>query len=151
MSNQLQWVKASNGYIPPRALCQGSDSDGQPLFIARAYFKDGLHPGKAAPHLKDGGFALGWGGASHSFNEYEVLCGAANSVQWVRATGPAKVEGVRLVDAGHEASGLLFVARASIGASLQLGKAGEHLMSGMSCAYGSGERNEKEYQVLAHA
>ncbi|KAJ2359470.1 hypothetical protein IWW50_001795 [Coemansia erecta] len=153
MSDQLQWVNASNGQLPPGALAQGSDTDGQPLYIARVHFKGGLHPGKAAPHLQDGGFALGWGGQAHPFNEYQVLCGSASRVQWVPMAGAARVpDGVRAVEAGHEQGGQpLFVARASVGASLQLGKAGAHLGNGMSCAYGSGERSEKSYQILAYA
>ncbi|KAI9481807.1 hypothetical protein LPJ78_002140 [Coemansia sp. RSA 989] len=151
--DQLQWVKASNGSIPERAIAQGSDTDGQPLYIARAYFKGGLQPGKAAPHLKDGGFVMGWGGRAHPLNEYFVLCGNASYIRWVPVTGPVKLdEGIRPVDAGHEAGGeKLFVGRASVGASMQLGKAGSHLNGGMSYAFGDGERNEKHYQVLVYA
>ncbi|KAI8318902.1 hypothetical protein GQ54DRAFT_240157, partial [Martensiomyces pterosporus] len=102
---------------------------GRPLFIARAFFKGGLHPGKAAPHLDDGGFAMGWGGSEHHLNQYFVLCGDVNTTQWVPFDGPVDLNGpCRLVEAGHEAGGEpLFVAKADVDWSQQLGKAGPHL------------------------
>ncbi|KAJ2799318.1 hypothetical protein H4R20_004486 [Coemansia guatemalensis] len=150
---QFQWVKQQNGAIPIHALSEGRESDGQPLFIAYGEFKGGLHPGKAAPHLADGGFALGWGGRAQRLNEYYVLCGDMNRAKWVDVQGgPARLDGsVRPVEAGREQNGKpLYVARASVGNSLQLGKAGPHLASGMSFAFGDGERNEKNYQILAY-
>lgn len=31
----VKWVRASNGFIPPGAVCGGIDKDGQPTFVAR--------------------------------------------------------------------------------------------------------------------
>ena len=30
----------------------GREKNGEPLYIARAYYKDGIHPGKAGRHLE---------------------------------------------------------------------------------------------------
>ncbi|KAJ1838175.1 hypothetical protein LPJ57_011209, partial [Coemansia sp. RSA 486] len=35
----LQWVNASNGQIPPQAVQGGVETDGTPLFVARAMYK----------------------------------------------------------------------------------------------------------------
>ncbi|PIA17200.1 hypothetical protein COEREDRAFT_41061 [Coemansia reversa NRRL 1564] len=149
---QFQWVKQQNGAIPLHGISQGGESDGRPLFIAYGEFKGGLHPGKAGPHLKDGGFALGWGGRAQRLNEYYVLCGDINRAKWINVNGPAKLdESERPVEAGREQNGQpLYIARATVGNSLQLGKAAPHLTSGMSFAFGDGERNEKNYQVLVY-
>lgn len=151
-ANSLHWVKSANGHIPSTALsAQGVERTGQPLYIARSHFKGGLQPGKAAPFLTDGGFAVGWGGTSHSLNEYEVLCGEANYTQWIPQQDALKTANLRLVEGGREADGrALYVARASIDNSLNLGKCGEHLAGGMSCAYGGRERVENQYMVLAY-
>ncbi|KAJ2002305.1 hypothetical protein GGI04_003396 [Coemansia thaxteri] len=150
MSRPFEWVRASNGAIPSNALAQGVEHDGQPLYIARAFFKGGLHPGKAAPHLANGGFAMGWGGRTQQLNEYFVLCGDVNRAQWLPAHGPVTADRRVLIEAGHEANGeRLYVARANVDNSQQLGKAGTHL-GGMSFSYGGAERGQEEYMVLAY-
>ncbi|KAJ1939190.1 hypothetical protein EC988_007383, partial [Linderina pennispora] len=50
----FQWVSCSNGHIPPNAVQGGIERDGKPLFVARAMYKGGLHPGKAGPHIQKG-------------------------------------------------------------------------------------------------
>ncbi|KAJ2508783.1 hypothetical protein IWW47_000430 [Coemansia sp. RSA 2052] len=149
----FEWVKASNGAIPSNAIAQGVERDGRPLYIARAFLKGGLHPGKAAPHLANGGFATGYGGRAQELNEYFVLCGDINRAQWIPAHGLAKQqrEGPALVEGGHEADGEpLFIAKANVDNSQQLGKASRQLRNGMSYSYGPAERNEKDYMVLAY-
>ncbi|KAJ1958671.1 hypothetical protein EC988_000172 [Linderina pennispora] len=152
MDSRFEWVAARDGAIPPRAIAGGVERDGRPLFIARAFFKGGLHPGKAAPHIQNGGFAMGWGGGEHNLNEYFVLCGNANAVQWVAVEGPVDLHApYRLLEAGKEADGVpLFVAKANFQNSQQLGKAGPHLSSGMSLGFGGREHNERNYHVLAY-
>ncbi|KAJ1959220.1 hypothetical protein GGI12_004451 [Dipsacomyces acuminosporus] len=149
---RFEWVEARDGAIPPRAIVGGVEKDGRPLFIARAFFRGGLHPGKAAPHLEDGGFAMGWGGREHHLSHYFVLCGDANATHWVPVEGPVDPNGqYRPVEAGHEEDGEpLYVAKANINWSQQLGKAGAHLRDGMSFGYGGGERSEHSYLILAY-
>ncbi|KAJ1807380.1 hypothetical protein LPJ56_004927 [Coemansia sp. RSA 2599] len=149
---QLEWVRATNGDIPATGIAEGVERDGRPLFIARAFYKGGLHPGKAAPHLADGGFELSWGGRVLRLNEYFVLCGDINRARWVPVSGAVPSAGsLRLVDGGHEESGLpLYIAKAAYNGSLQLGKAGSHLPNGMSFAFDNAERYKKDYFVLAY-
>ncbi|KAJ2830518.1 hypothetical protein FBU31_001860 [Coemansia sp. 'formosensis'] len=149
----FEWVKASNGAIPSNAIAQGVERDGRPLYIARAFFKGGLHPGKAAPHLANGGFATGYGGQTQELNEYFVLCGDINCAQWISQNGPVHKQdhGPALVEGGHEADGQpLYIAKANFNNSQQLGKAGYHLGNGMNFVYGDNERSQKNYMVLAY-
>jgi hypothetical protein len=41
-----KWVDASNGNIPEGAICLGNEKDGTPIFVARAAYNGGIHPGK---------------------------------------------------------------------------------------------------------
>lgn len=58
-----KWVKASKGEIPTAALYCGKESDGQSLFLARAEYVNGVHPGK----IRHGyaGARISWGGLEH--------------------------------------------------------------------------------------
>lgn len=50
----------------------GYDDDGTPLYIARASWKGGMHPGKAS--TKFSGAQIPYGGEEKMVNEYEILC-----------------------------------------------------------------------------
>ncbi|KAJ2596399.1 hypothetical protein GGF39_003466 [Coemansia sp. RSA 1721] len=149
---QLEWIRSQNGSIPATGIAQGVERDGRPLFIARGFYKGALHPGKAAPHLANGGFEFSWGGQAIRLNEYFVLSGDINRTKWVRVSGPVPQDNaLKLVDGGHEENGnLLYVAKAEHRGSLQLGKAGNHLPNGMSFAYDNKEEYKHEYYVLAY-
>ena len=51
----IRWVRSSGQLhlerLGARPVEGGRDSNGEPLFVARAEYKEGLHPGKAAAHL----------------------------------------------------------------------------------------------------
>ncbi|MCH7973158.1 MAG: DUF3421 domain-containing protein [Bacteroidetes bacterium] len=66
----IKWVEASDGYIPRHAVV-GGDEDGDKLYIARAYYRGGTHPGK----IKRGwdGCNIGYGGKEIMIRDYEVL------------------------------------------------------------------------------
>ena len=68
--NCIKWVEASDGYIPRNAVV-GGDEDGAKLYIARAFYKGGTHPGK----IKEGwnGCNIGYGGKEITLRNYEVL------------------------------------------------------------------------------
>ncbi|KAI7833714.1 hypothetical protein BX661DRAFT_177398 [Kickxella alabastrina] len=66
----LQWVSASNNHIPLNPVQGGIEKNGKPLFVARAMYKGGLHPGK-------GGCNIGWGHKEVAVADYQVLCGDA--------------------------------------------------------------------------
>ncbi|KAJ1812869.1 hypothetical protein LPJ56_005357, partial [Coemansia sp. RSA 2599] len=127
----LQWVNASNGQIPPQAVQGGVEADGTPLFVARAMYKGGLHPGKAGPHIQDGGCAIGWGHKEVNVPEYQVLCGDASQLRWINQSKELVIQGFRPVDAGHEETGEpLYVAKTLYEGSQQLGKCAPHIKKG---------------------
>ncbi|KAJ2638481.1 hypothetical protein GGF40_001617 [Coemansia sp. RSA 1286] len=147
----LQWVNASNGQIPPQAVQGGVETDGTPLFVARAMYKGGLHPGKAGPHIQDGGCAIGFGHKEVNVPEYQVLCGDASQLRWINQTKELVIQGFRPVDAGHEETGEpLYVAKTLHQGSQQLGKCAPHIKHGMSFPFGHKERTTDKYMVLAY-
>jgi len=70
----LRWVPSSGKFHPDRVnpVDGGRENDGTPLYIARAYYKDAVHPGKTSPNLN--GAYIPWGGKEVEVKEYEVLC-----------------------------------------------------------------------------
>ncbi|KAJ1905014.1 hypothetical protein IWQ60_012357 [Tieghemiomyces parasiticus] len=151
LRNLFQWVPASNGTIPPNAVQGGREGDGKPLYIARAFYKGGLQPGKAAPHL-DGAY-IAYDGKEVQLKEYFVLCGPGKALRWVACHGSVNFAGanVQPVSECHEESGEpLFIAKASYDGGEQIGKAGPHLRNGMVFGYADKERSAKEYFVLAY-
>ncbi|WP_370968185.1 DUF3421 domain-containing protein [Enterobacter wuhouensis] len=112
-----------------------------PLYIARAKFNGGIHPGKLVYGF---GMHIPWGGAEHVCREFEVYVGP---VKWVRVKGHEIPPGA--VQAGREADGkLLYVARANFPNGLFLGKAGTHLRKGGSISYQGKEWDVDDYEVL---
>ncbi|KAF8348132.1 carbohydrate-binding module family 12 protein [Amanita rubescens] len=72
----VHWVSVSGkvnlAYLKTRPVEGGKENDGTPLFIARAYHKDAVHPGKANPNF-DGAY-IPWGGKEVLIHQYEILC-----------------------------------------------------------------------------
>ena len=69
---EWKWVKASNGYIPDNAVVIGGrEANGQILFICRANYRGGVHPGKIRTEF--GGCNIPWGGKEIVVRDYEVL------------------------------------------------------------------------------
>ncbi|KAI7833697.1 hypothetical protein BX661DRAFT_177374 [Kickxella alabastrina] len=137
---KVHWVAASDNHIPPQAVQGGVEKDGTPLFVARARYRGGLHPGKAGQHIQDGGCAIGWG-------HKEVNLGNMRFC----AKDELVVQGFRPVEAGHEETGEpLFIAKSLYEGSQQLGKCAPHIKKGMSFPYGHKERTTDEYKVLAY-
>lgn len=58
------FVPATGGQVPPGAQPHGREGDGTQLFVARANFSGGVHPGK---------IRFDFHGAFISFNGKEVL------------------------------------------------------------------------------
>ncbi|KAJ2305902.1 hypothetical protein IWW55_001708, partial [Coemansia sp. RSA 2706] len=136
---------------PVHTACR-LEADGKPLFVARAMYKGGLHPGKASQHLENGGCNIGYAHREVAVSEYQVLCGDASKLKWVKQEGALNIQGFVPVEAGHEESGeKLFIGKTLHEGSQQLGKCAPHIKKGMSFAYGHKERETKEYMVLAYA
>ena len=66
-----KWVSATNQTIPASAIQSGHEPDGRPLFVCRARFEHGLHPGKIRRDLS--GCHIPWGGKERAVAQYEVL------------------------------------------------------------------------------
>ncbi|KAI8321704.1 hypothetical protein GQ54DRAFT_297814 [Martensiomyces pterosporus] len=155
LSNQqhtaaFEWVHASSKYIPANAVQGGIESSGLPLFIARAYYQDGLHPGKAGSHLPTGA-VIGYSWSEVHVLEYQILCGDGSRLRWIRQSGPLDISGFMPLCAGHEKNGdPLYVAKVVYAGSQQIGKCGSHLKGGSSFAYDGKERSATEYMILAY-
>ncbi|KAJ1894853.1 hypothetical protein LPJ66_004937 [Kickxella alabastrina] len=148
----LQWVSASNNHIPPNPVQGGIEKDGKPLFVARAMYKGGLHPGKVGQHLERGGCNIGWGHKEIAVTDYQVLCGDASKLRWVRQVGALNIQNFKPYPAGHEETGEpLYIAKTLYEGSQQLGKCAPHIKKGMAFPYGHKERDCSEYMVLAYA
>jgi len=72
----LRWVSSSGTFHPERLRVTpvegGRENDGTPLYIARAYYKEAVHPGKTSPNLN--GAFIPHSGKEVEVKEYEVLC-----------------------------------------------------------------------------
>ncbi|KAK9719240.1 hypothetical protein K7432_004934 [Basidiobolus ranarum] len=147
---KFEWVHATDGSVPPNAVQGGIEADGKPLFIARQYYQGGLHPGKAAPHLK--GLAIGYAGKEITLKEYYVLCGDARQLRWIECKGPVRTDSWKPIEGCEEKDGKpLYVAKVRTQGGEHLGKTGPHLKGGMNYSYGGKEKTHKDtYYVLAY-
>jgi len=67
----VRWEKAQDGAIPEGAIAAGHESNETVLFVARAEYEGGVHPGKVRPEF--GGANIPYGGQEIKVNPYEVL------------------------------------------------------------------------------
>lgn len=65
------WANASNGNIPNNAIQAGAEANGQPLYVCRAWYSGGIHPGKVRPGFR--GCNIGYGGSEIEIQTYDVL------------------------------------------------------------------------------
>ncbi|KAI0697273.1 carbohydrate-binding module family 12 protein [Cytidiella melzeri] len=72
----VRWVETSGHCRPEELGAQpveaGRESDGQPLYVAQAYYHNAVHPGKCSPHLS--GAFITYGGTEKEVKDYRVLC-----------------------------------------------------------------------------
>jgi len=68
-----RWVLAKAGELPARAVQAGEEHPPgkEALYVCRAWFNGGTHPGKFRPAFRACG--IGWSGKEHMVPEYEVL------------------------------------------------------------------------------
>ena len=74
-TDNLRWVSAAAGDIPPSAIPGGTEAHGEVLYICRANFEGGIHPGKISHEL--GACIVPWGTREHYVDQYEVLTGGS--------------------------------------------------------------------------
>jgi len=70
---QAEWVGSDGGHVPRGAVPAGREHPpgGETLFVCRARFKNGMHPGKVRAGLD--GCNVPWGGREHTVRDYQVL------------------------------------------------------------------------------
>ncbi|MCQ0986851.1 DUF3421 domain-containing protein [Jiella marina] len=69
---QGRWITASSQYqLPEGAYDGGNEANDSPLYVCRAPFNGGLHPGKVGPST--GGCNVTYGGVEHTIYQFEVL------------------------------------------------------------------------------
>ena len=83
VGRDLIWRQTHRGVLPPEAV-MGGQVGYRPLYVCRARYRDGVHPGK----LWLGRCHLGWGGGEYILDEFEVLI-RSSSVIWVAARAQA--------------------------------------------------------------
>ncbi|KAL0948489.1 hypothetical protein HGRIS_011056 [Hohenbuehelia grisea] len=123
MSSQVKflWVKAHGGFHPQNAIKGGEDTSGPnqngPLYVARAPYKGGIHPGKSNAFF---GCFIPYGDKEIEFKDgYEELTGPQDAITWIDASGRFSYDfvGDRVpFVAGHEENGTpLFIVQADLG------------------------------------
>jgi len=148
-SGTLQFPSLRNAQPCPT----GREKTGSPLFVVRAHHNDGVHPGKAGPHIP--GAFISWAGKEILLIRYEVLVLADDPqdvVHWVSTSGTLNLANLtaRPIEAGEERDGSLFIARAHYKDGIHLGKAAPHLLDGAFIPWGGEEVIINQYEVLCY-
>lgn len=68
---KIRWIQGDFGEVPPGAVVGGHEANGERLFICRAPYKGGFHPGKIRAAFR--GCNIGYGGNEVTVNPYDVL------------------------------------------------------------------------------
>jgi len=114
LNAQVKWVK-----YPERGgnyFEAGKASDGSSIYIARAAYNGGLHPGK----LHGNTVYIGWGGEEIEFSKGEILVPVPGAqLNWQKWNGSAPSNAI---EGGYENNASLFICRASYSGDLIPGK-----------------------------
>lgn len=105
--------RPTNGGVPDRAVLGGHAPAGD-LYICRAHYRDGTHPGK----LLDRKCLIGWGGREVAVSPYEVL--TLQGGQWKNNSGGGIPSGA--VSGGSVSGGEMYVCRGDYQDGLHPGK-----------------------------
>lgn len=73
----FEWVASTSGLVPEGAVMAGLESNGEPLYVGRAYFRNTLTPGKV--QCSHNCLYIPFDGAERSISQYEVLVERATS------------------------------------------------------------------------
>jgi len=146
------WVGVSGKDIPNNAIEGGRDGDGSTLYIARAFYEGGVHPGKAGRGLRIGA-VIGYGGKEIELDQYEVLVGDQDSVRWNGESGEINFQALsgQPVEGGREANGqVLYIAQATYNGTTHPGKTNSGFR-GAVISYGGREEIISNYNILVYA
>ncbi|XP_052859693.1 uncharacterized protein LOC128266943 [Anopheles cruzii] len=131
-----------NAPIPQNAILAGHDTDGSPLYVGRAIYKDDQLPGKVAAnrHLA----YVSYGGREHTKSSFEVLVNG--NVSWVRS-GFGEVPRNAIVGGRTTSDEPMYIGRANYQGSLTPGKISQRDRA-LYIAYGGREIYIRNYEVL---
>jgi hypothetical protein len=135
----LNWVAAAGGQVPAGTVTGGQEP-GRTLYICRANFQGGTHPGK----LIAGNCNIGYGGREVEVRNYEALVQQGSvPLRWVAAAGGQVPAGA--VTGGQEPGRTLYICRANFQGGIHPGK----LIAGnCNIGYGGREVEVRNYEVL---
>jgi len=138
----LSWGTPSNSPQNqwPAQWAAGNEADGTPIFVCRANYNGGMHPGKVVA----GNCNIGYGGNEIVLQHYVVLMGPLTMRSlWVEGFSPAN----RNFRAGVDSDGVtpLYVCRALYNGGLHPGKV---VAGNCNITYGGREVVLHNFQVL---
>jgi len=114
--SELTWRRARNGQIPSGAVSGGSER-GRALYICRAYYRNGTHPGKIVGRSCN----IGWGGKEVQLSSYEAMVAVGGArVSWASARNGRMPDGA--VRGGGEGGRTLYICRARYSGGIHPGK-----------------------------
>src|SRR6185503_10340172 len=130
LAQSVTWV--SKGTIPANAVVGGGEN-GYPLYVCRANYMGGVHPGK----LLAGNCNIGYGGKEIVLNNYEILVGSGT---W----GAPQTGFAGALAAGYENGGPLYLCHANY-KGVHPGKV---VADNCNIGYGGGEKIFSSYEVF---
>ena len=132
------WAFASNGHIPSGSLVSGHEANGDKLYICRANYNGGVHPGKVRKELR--ACNIGWGSKEISVSQYETY------VIWKKSQN-GQIPSSAIV-AGKESSGeRLYTCRGDYNGGVHSGKV-RRGFEGCNISWGGDEIKVNPYEVL---
>lgn len=132
------WVGVSSGEPLPHFAVVGGHEHRRPIFVCRANYNGGVHPGRVLGDICD----LGWGGYEVPVHQYEVLS-SKFMLSWVPAGYGSVPPGA--LDGGYENGHPLFVCQARYRGGVYPGKV---VGQGCNISWGGREVNLPNYNVL---
>lgn len=137
---KFRWVRSEMDYIPSNAVVGGYEQN-RTLYICKAPYGNGMHPGKVVDDNCD----IGYGGQEIVIpsGDYQILTGSGFS--WVKARNGMLPNNA--VSGGHENGRPLYICRVNYIGGKHPGK-----IVGRFCnfSYGGKEIIRPNYEVLVH-
>lgn len=135
------WIDELNGYpLPSQAVLGGGEN--QPprmLYVCRASYQGGMHPGK----IVDGNCNIGWGGEEVRLPRYQVLVSNSQRYRWFPANYGSFP--TNAVDGGFENGQRLFICQANWNGGVHPGKV---FAGNCNIGYGGKEIAIPNYNIL---
>ncbi len=132
------WAPASNGHIPSGSLVSGHEANGDKLYVCRANYKGGVHPGKVRKGFR--ACNIGWGSKEISVKKYETY------VIWQKGKN-GEIPSSAVI-AGKESNGeTLYTCRGQYNGGVHSGKV-RRAFGGCNISWGGKEVKVNPYEIL---